>query len=163
MKAFQRYHRRTSPVHRRLRIFMLLVFAGISLESAIGLEAGTMGYRVLYFFVMLGIYLLVVSLLIFVLNQITQFRTFREGQSGVLCEHTITLTPEALLERTAVNNSKALWRGIFRVDATPEYIFIFTQPGAAHTIPRRFFATPSDSEQFLAAARTYHETARRNA
>ena len=164
MKAFQRHHRRTSPVIRRLRIFLLLLFVGLGLQSTIQLESGSIGYRILYFFVELGLFALLAAIISFVTNRIAQFRTFRDGERhGVLGEHTITITPETLHERTAVNDSKAFWRGIFRIDATSQHIFIFTQPGAAHVIPRRAFTSPAVAEDFLATARTYHETARQNA
>jgi YcxB-like protein len=164
MKAFQRYHRRTSPIHRRLRIFLLLLFVGFSLDLALREEGASVGYRILYFFVMLGIFMIFGTAITFVANQIAQFRAYRDGERhGILGEHTITLTPDALHERTAVNDTKAAWRGIFRVAATPQHIFIFTQPNAAHVIPRRSFASPSDSEQFLTTARMYHEAARQSA
>ena len=61
--------------------------------------------------------------------------------------------------RTVVNDSKASWSGIFRIDATPAYFFIFTQPNAAHVIPRRAFPTTEAAERFLSTARAYHEAA----
>jgi hypothetical protein len=161
MKAFQRHHRCTSAVYRRLRIFVWLVFAGVSLDSTLRLESGSFGYRVAYFCVMFGMFALLLAIVSIVVYWIVQFRAYR-GTHGVLGEHTITLTPEALHERTAVNDSKAAWRGIFRVDATPHHIFIFTQPNAAHVIPRRAFSSLTDAEQFLANARAYHEAARQN-
>ena len=164
MKAFQRHHRRTSAVHRRLRIFLVLLFVGFGLDSTLRQANTSVGYRVLYFLVILGIYALVFAVISGVVHWIAQFRAYRGAENGgVLGEHTITLTPEALHERTAVNDSKALWRGLFRVDETLEHIFIYTQPNAAYVIPRRAFPSPADAEQFLATARAYHEAARRDA
>jgi len=163
MKAFQRHHRRTSAANRRLRIFLLLLILGLDLDATLRQESGSVGYRVLYFFVLLGIYGLLFAIVSFVVNGIAQFRAYRGAENrGILGEHTITLTPEALHERTAVNDSKALWRGLFRVDGTLEHIFIFTQPNSAYVIPRRAFPSPADSEQFLATARTYYEAARQS-
>jgi hypothetical protein len=109
---------------------------------------------------MLGFMVAIVAALTFVGNWIVQFRAYRNtDRNGVLGEHTITLTPEALHERTAVNDSKASWRGIYRIDATPTHLFIFTQPNAAHVIPRRAFPTTNAAEHFLSMARGYHEAA----
>ena len=110
MKAFQRHHRSISPQVRRLRIFLLLIFCALSLDSAIRYETGSFGFRVVYFFVMLGLMAAIGAALTFVANWIAQFRAYHNtDRNGVLGEHTITLTPEALHERTAVNDSKASW------------------------------------------------------
>ena len=164
MKAFQRHYRRVSPTMRRLRLFMLLLFSGLSLDAAIRKDSGSMGLRITYFFVMLALFLIVFRVLISLLTWFTQWRAHRDGdRHGVLGPHIITLTPEALHERTAVNDSNAVWRSIFRVDGTPKHIFIFTQPNAAHVIPRRAFATPADADVFLTTAKSYYDAAQRGA
>ncbi len=163
MQAFQRHHRRISPVVRRARIFLLIFFAALSLNAAIQHDAESPAFRVIYFFVMLGIMILATSALTFAANWFAQFRAYRDGERhGILGAHTVTLTPDAVHERTAVNESKAAWRGIFRIDATPSHIFIFIQPNAAHVIPRRAFPAPEDAEAFLSTARSHYETARQN-
>src|SRR5262249_36003484 len=147
---------RVSPTYRRARLFVLILFSAISLEAAVHHESYSLGLRILYFFVLLaiyfGIYLVTVSL--------AEWFTHRSRggeRQGVLGEHAITLTPEALQERTPVNDSKFAWRGLFRIDSTPEHIFIFVQPNAAHIIPRRAFATPAEADAFLATARSYYD------
>lgn len=157
MQAFQRHHRRISPQVRRVRIFLWLFFSAVSLHSAIRNQT-SLGLRVVHFVVMLATLAAMIAAINFVANWIAQFRAFHNTErNGVLGEHTITLTPEALHERTAVNDSKASWSGIFRTDATPTHIFIFTQPNAAYVIPRRAFPTPKAAEQFFSTARAYHE------
>lgn len=161
LKALQRYHLLTSPAGRRSLIILLLVFVGISLQSTLSQESSSLGSRVLYFFVALVFTSVVGLAFFFAHNWIVQFRAYRDGEShGILGEHTITLTPDGLCERTAVNQTTANWRGIYRVVGTPQHIFIFNQPNAAHTIPRRAFASPADAEQFLATAQAYFEAAR---
>ena len=164
MKAFQRHHRRVSPAIRRMRIFMYLFFIGLSLDSTLRHENGSLGFRIVYFLIMLGFLVglgLVISL---VTNWIVNYRAYSEGdRQGILGEHTVTLFPDLLQERTVVNDTKAAWRGIHRIDSTTDHIFIFTQPNAAHSIPRRAFATHADAEQFLSVARAYHEAAQKSA
>lgn len=159
MKAFQRHHRRVSKYFRRLRIVLLLFMCGLSLDAAIRTE-GAEGFRVLFFFIMLGIMLTVYLALWFIFQWLLQFRAWKDGaRHGILGEHTITLTPEALRERTAVNDATAAWRGICRIDATASHLFIYLQPEMAHVIPRRAFPTPAAAEEFLATAQAYHAAA----
>ena len=99
-----------------------------------------------------------------VINWIANFRIYRDGERhGILGEHTATLTPEFVQERTPVNDTKAAWRGIFRIGATSQHLFIYTQPGAALVIPRAAFPSPEDSERFLVTARTYYNISQKNA
>jgi hypothetical protein len=159
MQAFQRHHRRISPQVRRVRIFLWLFFCAFSLHSAIRNQT-SFGRGVIYFFVMLAMLAAVIAAINFVTNWIARFRADHTTErNGVLGEHTITLAAEGLHERTAVNDSKASWRGIFRVDATPTHLFIFTQPNAAFVIPRRAFPTTEAAEQFFSTARAYHQAA----
>ncbi len=160
MKAFQRHHRRISPQVRRLRIFLVLLFCALSFHSTLSYETESTGGRVLYFFVMLGLMAANAAALTFVANWFIEYRAYHNtDRNGVLGEHTVALAPEALHERTAVNDSKASWSGIFRIDATRTHLFIFTQPNAAHVIPRRAFPTAEAAEQFLSTARAYHSAA----
>lgn len=159
MQAFQRHYRRVSPQVRRVRIFLWLFFSAISLHSAFRHQTD-IGPRVLHFFVMLALLAAMIAAINFVANWLARYRADHQtDRNGVFGEHTITLSPEALFERTAVNESKAQWGSIFRIDATPKHIFIFIQPHAAHIIPRRAFLTTEAAEQFLSTARAYHEAA----
>jgi hypothetical protein len=159
MKAFQRYHRWHSKSYRRMWIALLVLFFGISLNEAIRAEWAE-GSRVLLFFVMWGIMLMIFSVYWLIWLVLVQFRTWKDGaRHGILGEHTITLTPEALRERTAVNEGTAAWKGIYRIDANASYLFIYLQPEMAHVIPRRAFPTPEAAEEFLATARAYYAAA----
>ena len=82
MKAFQRHHRRTSAVHRRLRIFLVLLFVGFGLDSTLRQANTSVGYRVLYFLVILGIYALVFAVISGVVHWIAQFRAYRGAENG---------------------------------------------------------------------------------
>ena len=57
MKAFQRHHRRVSPTLRRLRLFVLILFSAVSLDSALRHENGSIGFRITYFFILLVMFL----------------------------------------------------------------------------------------------------------
>lgn len=88
-------------------------------------------------------------------------RAVREGQSkGVLGPHTITLEPDTLREVTAAGEATHKWSGIAKVAETDDYIFVYTQPFAAHVIPRRAFATSADAASFANRARELHDAAK---
>jgi hypothetical protein len=160
MKAFLRHHRRVSPAMRRVRFVTLILFSGISLDTTIRTKGPSIAFHITYFFVMLTACLIIVFVLFSIMNWVVQWSAFRAGdRHGVLGQHTITLTPEALYERTAVNESKALWRSLYRIDGSPQHIFIFTQPNGAHVIPRRAFPTSADADAFLETAKKYYDAA----
>jgi YcxB-like protein len=161
MKAFMRHNRRISPEMRRARIITLLLCVGLSAFSATGYNTESMARRVVYFFCMMVVFFVLMTAIAAGVNWLVRLGAFKRGdRHGVFGEHTVTLTPEALHERTKVNDSKAAWAGIYRIDDSRDHIFIFTQPNAAHVIPRRAFPTPSDADQFVQTARSYFDAAR---
>ena len=162
LKAVSRYVSRNSPQMKRLIVFGALLFAGLSLNFALR-EKGGIGLKALFFTVMFGVHVLVASVIGLIFYFLVHFRTDRGRQPGLLGRHTITLTPDGLREQTDVNDQRALWQGIQRIEANGDYIFIYMQPNAAHVIPRRAFPSPEEAEQFLAAARAYHAAAKPSA
>jgi hypothetical protein len=160
LKAFQRRVSRTSPAVRRMRIFIGGMFLVLSFLQTSRRDYEGWGEWLIHFIAVFALMAGVGSLLIFGINRLAEIGAFRGAERhGVLGEHTITLTPEGLHEQTAVNESKTAWRGIHRIDATKDHLFIFLQPAMAHVIPRRAFPTPADADAFLAKARDYFAAA----
>jgi len=79
---------------------------------------------------------------------------------GLLCEHTISISPEWLSERTHVNESKVAWSTMKSLEEDPEYLFLFVDRLVAHAIPKRAFSSPHEAEAFLNTARRYWEAAK---
>jgi hypothetical protein len=78
---------------------------------------------------------------------------------GLLGRHKVVLNEGELIESTAVGESRTLWAGVDRVEQNAEYIFIYTQPHAAHIIPKRAFNSSQAAESFYQLARISKEGA----
>lgn len=131
---------------------MLLIFAALSFQNAMARHQDTTR-RVIDFFVALALYLVVFWIVSRVVTLIIQWKSFTsKEQPGLFCEHTITLTNEALIEVTPVNEGKHLWSGLHSVIDTPQYIFIFVAANAAHIIPKRAFPSPEAADAFFKRA-----------
>jgi hypothetical protein len=88
-------------------------------------------------------------------------RLYAEGHGkGMYGPHEIEITPTGVLEKTIGNESRWTWASIERVTNDERYIYIYTQPLAAHTIPKAAFIG-SDARQFLGEAQRYFADARR--
>ena len=72
---------------------------------------------------------------------------------GLLGRHKVVLNESEVIERTAVGESHTLWAGVDRVEQNQEYIFIYTQPHAAHIIPKRAFNNVQAAENFYQRAK----------
>lgn len=79
---------------------------------------------------------------------------------GLLCEHTIGISPEWFSEKTDVNETKVAWATIKSLEEDPEYLYVFVERLTAHAIPKRVFSSPHEVEAFLRTARRYWEAAK---
>src|SRR5690606_25063181 len=79
--------------------------------------------------------------------------------NGVLGEHTITLSPEGVLERTAVNEGLHKWSGIHAIVDDKEHLYLMIGEQMSHIIPKRAFASESEALAFADAAKAYRSTA----
>jgi YcxB-like protein len=77
---------------------------------------------------------------------------------GHLGWHTVVIDDEGLVETTAVGQSRSSWAGVDRIEHDADYIFIYTAPAQAHTIPKRAF-TQSTANDFFEFARRRHAQA----
>ena len=78
---------------------------------------------------------------------------------GQLGRHKLALNAGDLVESTAVGESRTLWPGVVRVEQNRDYIFIYTQPHAAHIVPKRAFNNAEAAESFYQLARISKEGA----
>jgi YcxB-like protein len=84
----------------------------------------------------------------------------KHKDNGVLGEHKICLTEEAMIESTSVNESHNKWTAIERIDENDNYIFITTTSSGTYNIPKRDFSSSDTATQFYNQARVYHEKSR---
>jgi hypothetical protein len=109
-------------------------------------------------------YIVVTPLLTKLINSINirhQANKHRYGD-GVLGQHTIILEEDSFVEITDVNESRHKWKSIFRLEDTKDYIFLFISPQNYLSIPKKYFASEADAENFLDEAKRLHENSRTN-
>lgn len=161
MRAFQRHARRMMPEVRRIKWIMIILPAVIAFHLvAVEWASDILQVRIVVFLIIFGggwLFMAVSSRLMDWL--VMAVRPNHSGLNGILCEHTLTIDPEGLTEVTPVNEGRHYWKGVHRVDSTPEHILIYIQPAMAHIIPRRAFASPEQADLFFRAAAGYHQAA----
>jgi len=102
------------------------------------------------------------ALLTFAFPKLTEWwgvRALRRGTSllGVIGAHTMTLEEQQLIDTSEVNENRYRWKGIERIERTPEYLLFWLNSSMAHSVPLRAFASPHEAEAFEAAARRLRE------
>jgi YcxB-like protein len=149
MRAFSAHNRKYNPANKRLRYAVLVIFCILSYQHAVA-HYKNPARAVIEFCVYLAIYLTIIWSLRIILERVRQWRSLTpKEQPGLFCEHTITLTDDALIEITPVNEARHLWAGLHSVVNAPHYVFIFVAANAAHIIPKRAFANPEAADVFF--------------
>jgi hypothetical protein len=59
-------------------------------------------------------------------------------QRGVICEHTLEITDEGLIETTDMNRTVHKWPSVSRIMNIFGYLFIYVGDQNAHQVPRRY-------------------------
>jgi YcxB-like protein len=136
--------------NRILKVFIpasLLVNIGIITLQRIGREPGSAIARTAFFqcAVLMGV--IIVSLCF--MGLIAAFVTTR----GVLGEHALEITPQGLIERTAVNETLHKWTSVSRIFSQCGYLYIYVGELKCHIVPKRGFPENeiSDFERDLRA------------
>lgn len=80
---------------------------------------------------------------------------------GVLGTHRIEIDQQFLREITNVNDSRYSWKTVKAVEQTEQYIFVFVSFLCAYTIPKNFFATPLQAQEFYQLAKQYYSHIRK--
>lgn len=162
LRAFHRHMQKVAPAHRRMRwinggIAALIALAAVSPKVS-SRSFVVVALTFLLCFAVIWISMLILGCLInFLLMAI---RPNLSGMEGILCEHTVTIDQDGLTETTPVNESRHRWSGVYRVDSTPDHIFIYIQQNMAHVIPRRSFTSVEEADSFFRKATEYFTAAR---
>jgi hypothetical protein len=160
LRVFHAHFQKHSPAGRRMRLIAFLFLAAGVLFRAAMIEDTGMTIRVVTFAIEFPVFCIIYLCLIRLTRQIVLWRSLTtEKQRSVLCEHTITLTDDALLEVTPFNESKQFWKGIYQVVDTPGYIYIFTTQHSAQVVPKRAFADAEGAYRFYQYADALHTAA----
>lgn len=81
-------------------------------------------------------------------------------RSGLLCEHTIAISPQWFSEKTAVNETKVAWKTLHSIEEDAEYQFFFIAKANAYIVPKRAFSSLAEAQAFLDTSRKYWEAAK---
>ena len=164
LRAFQRYGQKHLPSGRRANYIMAVATVAGSLLLTLISDDHRTGFRIAYFCFLLLVYWVFMRVLMFVFLRILQWRVFTsEKHRSTICEHTVTLADDALVEATPFNESRNLWIGIYRVVDAADYIYIFTSLHSAHIIPKRAFTNAESIRQFYERATSLHSASHRAA
>ncbi len=85
-----------------------------------------------------------------------------EGKNrGLLCHHRVTLSPETISRTGDYGTNSTNWSAVERIVTTSQQLLVYLNSMSAVVIPRRAFVTPTAFDQFVAAARDFHQKASR--
>ena len=96
------------------------------------------------------IWVVLYSLGFYIIRRLASLYIIRQDlpKSGVICQHTITLTETELIEKTDVNEEHCIWESLEGIEEINDYFFIFISPERFHVIPKRAFETTSEYDAF---------------
>jgi hypothetical protein len=137
---------------RKAYLYLFITLLIISVMPAISGDGFDIT-RVNYFFLAVS-YLLVILITSVLIRRATRRAILDENKKvlpnrGQLGHHRLILNETELIESTAVGETKTSWAGVDRVEQNAEYVFLYTQPTAAHVIPKRAFDSASDADNFF--------------
>ena len=72
--------------------------------------------------------------------------------TGVLGEHTISISPEEIIESTNVNRGSHSWAAVTDLFETKKFVIIVIARTMFHVIPKRSFESPDEASKFLSMA-----------
>jgi tetratricopeptide (TPR) repeat protein len=160
--AFQ-WRASRSPLMRRARrkvyMYVLLIVLLFSPLSYGGFTISRVNFSFAFIAIVFPIVALMTWYLVRRQNRRAILELLKEErlEKGLLGRHTLKLDEAGLLESTAVGESRTLWAAVDRVEQNGEYIFIYTQPIAAHIVPKRAFDNAQAAESFYQLARISKE------
>lgn len=79
---------------------------------------------------------------------------------GLLCGHTVSISPEWLAEKTEVNDTKVSWSTLNAIEEDGDYLYLFVTKAVAHTIPKRAFTSLAEAQTFMDRSRRYWQAAK---
>ncbi|HEY1718788.1 MAG TPA: YcxB family protein [Verrucomicrobiae bacterium] len=160
LRALYEYSRKRLPHLRRIRYVAFTLCACWCVWVAMTIDDSRLWFRALYFCIMFGIVLAAIWTIAFILKHILLWRFFTPDKyKSVLCEHTLTLADDALINVTPLKEDRNRWEGIYQVVDASKYIYIFTTIHSAVIIPKRAFSDAGSIAQFYERATKLHTDA----
>lgn len=151
--AFRKYHQKNDSTYKIgfylvLAVYgVIILFRSIKYIDNIPFFIFDFAFQFIIFFVLLKVFL-------FFFAKFNDWLLWRpEKQKGLLCEHTVTLAEDFFIETTAVNESKHIWSGIYKIDQDETCIYIYISAANAYQIPKRAFQSAKDAQEFFEYAK----------
>jgi hypothetical protein len=155
IRAFQKYALKHLPSARRRRYITAAIVVAWSLWVTLTSEHKEIGFLIFSFCMYMLVGWAIIRLLWFCSVRIVQWRSLKfDEHKSLLCEHTITLEDDAIVEATPYGEARNLWSGIYQVVDAADYIYIFITPDSAHIIPKLAFPDTESAQRFYERAAT---------
>lgn len=94
------------------------------------------------------IFVVVFSVLAFVMLLTIGSSVRFKKYEGLLCEHELEIRPEGMLERTSWNESIHRWSRSQKLVTTARLLVIYVTDTNVHVVPRRSFGSPALEQSF---------------
>lgn len=108
-------------------------------------------------FISLVLAIIIGALLDLLILYITKMRIMKmpEKKSGILGEHTIIIDEKGIDETSVIGDVSYIWTSISSIEQNKDYIFIFVSNLSGHIIPKRYFASEEEANEFYQLAMKY--------
>ena len=138
-----RWHRHIiNPPKAYLNLYRFL----LGFFIALGIPTFLFSGRIVGFIVWVVLY----SLGYYIIKRLAALYVIRQDipQSGVICQHRITLTETELIEKTDINEERCTWESLEKIEEIDDYLLIFINTEKFHVIPKRAFESTSEYNAF---------------
>jgi len=154
--AFNKYHcansvtfqkqKKLATIYLPIIFFVLMILLFAVIQEIKIIVFGSLGLVIFTFFInheyKKGIYK-------------TTKRLYEEQDTnGIICEHILEINNENIMEKTDINEQKALWVSVQKIDTDNDYAYIYVSAIQAHIIPRKN-VSEGNFEEFIEKARQY--------
>jgi YcxB-like protein len=153
---------RSRRARRTAYLLWLLAILLFAIVPAIGPDGVTLS-RVSFTFIATS---LLVALLLqwclerwLVRHAIRQLLASERPNRGQLGRHRLILGDDGLTESTVVGEARTRWAGVDRIEQSPDYIYIYTSPAAAHIVPKRAFPNSEQADAFYRLSQARRQAA----
>lgn len=153
--ATYRYDCKTNKSMNLVKLFAYTFFMITIINTLMKIEE-ELWLKIFSGVVTLGISVLGFNLFIyFVSSLIFLIHLPRSKNNGIICIHTLRITPTQIIERTSVNQTQYQWNSVKRLHELPHHLLIILNSNQVYTIPKRAFENPTDYQRFYEVAHQF--------
>ncbi len=158
-KTFKYWHKINKSIHL-VKLFAYTLFIVTIIQTLLKAQ-GELWSKLFVGILTLGISIISLNLFVYFFS----FLVFRvnlpkDEANGILCEHTIRITPTQLIEKTLVNETYCNWISVKHLHELPNHLLIIFGVNQVHIIPKRAFASTSSYQTFYEMTQQFIEQSR---